>query len=75
MLNNNCVPNLPNKLFQKLEVKLAYLSEIMVLGRPCNMKSFFIKNLSSQREVVGAFVSPNGPNLHQFPWEHYSSNT
>jgi hypothetical protein len=47
VLNANCVPKPANKIFQKLEVNLASLSEIMVLGRPCNLKIYFIKTLAT----------------------------
>jgi hypothetical protein len=40
-------PSLQTRLFQKLEVNLASLFKIMVLGRPCNLKISFIKTLAT----------------------------
>jgi hypothetical protein len=47
VLNANSVPKPANKLFQKLGVNLASRSETMVLGRPCNLKIYFIKKLAT----------------------------
>jgi hypothetical protein len=38
MLNANSIPKPAKKVFQKIEVNLASLYEIMALGRPHNMK-------------------------------------
>jgi hypothetical protein len=46
MLNASCVSKHVNKPFQKIEVNLASLSDIMVLGKPCNLGISFIKTLA-----------------------------
>jgi hypothetical protein len=51
MLNVNCVPKPTNNFSINLEVNLAYLSKIMVLGRPCNLKIFSYKKLATYMDL------------------------
>jgi len=56
MINVNYVPNPVDKLLQKLEVNLASLSEIIVLGKPCNLKISFIKKLTTYIALKVDFI-------------------
>jgi hypothetical protein len=51
MLKTNYVPKPATKIFQKLEVNLETLSQIMVLGKPCNMKISFMKMLEMYMDL------------------------
>jgi hypothetical protein len=56
VLNANCVSKPVNKLFHKFEVNLASLSEIMVLGKLCNLKIYFIKTLATSIALKVDFI-------------------
>jgi hypothetical protein len=47
MLNSNYISKIANKIFQKFKVNLESLSEIMVLGKPCNLNISFMKTLAT----------------------------
>jgi hypothetical protein len=61
VLNANCFSKPTNKLHQKFEVNLASMSEIIVLGKPCNLNISFMKTLetsmASKVELYGNKIS------------------
>jgi hypothetical protein len=43
MVNARCIPSLQTSRFRNSKVNFSSMYEIMVLGKPCNMKICFIK--------------------------------
>ena len=51
------MPKALNKAFQKFPINFASLSEISILGTPCNLKIFFIKISTI---LIALYVDFNG---------------